>query len=170
MMIILTVSVISIGLLVCGLWAFSRLAWGGGIRTPSYSLLKPHTETTTKQRGAGLPIPDRTSFELRCLGCAYVRPLPEIAQLPGLLVNIQSQIADPTEIQKPCPECGGRLQSWLHREITHRSGDHDWTFATMRRGQKMLYAVDGHVYASLSAIPAPGRALVAAATNATEEV
>ncbi|HYF65820.1 MAG TPA: hypothetical protein VD886_23525, partial [Herpetosiphonaceae bacterium] len=101
----------SVALLALVLWIFNRLAWGGGLRSPSYEFFKP--QPPAAERGAGLPTADRDSIELRCAQCAYARPLPASSQLPALLANVAAQVADPGEIQKPCPECGGTLKSWL---------------------------------------------------------
>jgi hypothetical protein len=159
----------SVTLLALLLWIFNRLAWGGGLRSPSYEFFKPPPAAAAAERGAGLPIADRDSIELRCAQCAYVRPLPESSQLPVLLANIAAQTADPGEIQKPCPECGGVLKSWLRREITHFTAGGPVQFAVLRRGPRRLYDVGGQIYPTVQAIPEPQRSTVAEATNATED-
>ena len=165
---LVTIVIGSVALLAIVLWIFNRLAWGGGLRPPSYELFRPHPDAAG-ERGAGLPVADRDSIELRCAQCAYVRPLPPSSTLPALLANAAAQSGGSGEIQKPCPECGGVLKSWLRREITHRTAAGPLEFAVLRRGQKRLYVVDAQIYPTVQAIPEPQRSAVAEATNATED-
>ncbi len=159
-------SIVGIGLT---LWVFSRLAWGGGMRAASYDLLRPQPEDSGALRGAGLPQADIETIELRCMKCAFVKQMPEIARVPAYLTNTAIQIGDTTAIKAPCPACGERLQSWLRRDIVQHGPEGEVRFATLRRGQRQLFVLDEIVYPSLGAIPSPARATIAAATNATEE-
>ena len=165
---LVTIIIGSVAMLAVILWIFNRLAWGGGLRAPSYELFRPQP-AATGERGAGLPTADRDSIELRCAQCAYARALPASSQLPALLANVAAQSGGSGEIQKPCPECGGALKSWLRREITHHTGAGPLEFAVLRRGQKRMYLVDGQIYPTVRAIPEPQRSPVAEATNATED-
>jgi hypothetical protein len=160
-------SIVGIGLI---LWVFSRLAWGGGMQTASYDLLRPQVRAADGTRGAGLPQADIESIELRCTTCAFVKKMPEIARVPAYLSNTAIQLGDQAEIKAPCPECGERLKSWLRRDIVHHGPAGEVRFATLRRGTSQMFVFDGVTYPSLGAVPSPTRAIIAAATNSTEEV
>lgn len=159
-------SIVALGVV---LWIFSRLAWGGGMRAPSYDLLKPHSAATGAVRGAGLPQPDIETIELRCKQCAFVKPMPEIARTPAILTNTAIQLGDAGAIKAPCPACGGQLQSWLRRDITQRGPHGELHFGTLRRGTQLWFIIDGVTYSSLAAVPNPAQATIAAATNSNEE-
>ncbi len=159
-------SIVGIALI---LWVFSRLAWGGGMRSVSYDLLRPQPDVADAPRGAGLPQADIETIELRCIKCAFVKKMPEIARVPAYLTNTAIQVGAQTAIKAPCPECGERLKSWLRRDIVQYDATGEVRFATLRRGSSQMFVVDDIVYPSLADIPSSARATIAAATNATEE-